>query len=264
MYERGSDQLHDLSYGSVYSASNGSANGSPNGYPSNGYAANGNSSNGYAANGHGSEDPMVWYRSPAGEETATQPAAGSSPNWYATPGNTTPSYAGTAYTGPSYDNTAYETAYPPAPQSSPATPAPAAAPDVTYDPATGIPLTADGFPYPMRNVAGRMAMVLGVFAILFTSILFPLFPVAFFFAIGAIVLGRRGRLRARYGFASNPGSAGGGFALGVISLVLVALWSALAAWLCFTYSAVDAKNCIQDTHNAPEAIHCLANVVDNT
>ncbi len=123
-------------------------------------------------------------------------------------------------------------------------------------------MPADAFVYPMRNVAGRMAMILGVFAILFTSVLFPLFPLAFFFAFGAIMLGRKGRLRARYGFASNPGSAGGGFALGVIAMVLAVVWTAASAWLFTTYSATDMKNCVQDTTSGAQAIHCIADVVD--
>jgi hypothetical protein len=250
MYERGSDQWQDVSYGSGAS------------YPTNGEQrangyGNGNGSV-FAANGSGNgattpDEPHVWYRSPSGEIPSVSTAY--DPNAYA------PAAAAPA----TYDATTFESAYAPAAtQSFPATPAaPAGVADVTtYDPATGLPMAGDAVIYPMRNVAGRMAMILGVVAILFTSVLFPLFPLAFFFAIGAIVLGRRGRLRARYGFASNPGSAGGGVALGVLAMVLVVIWSALTAWLCLTYSATDMKNCVQDTHNAAEAIHCVADVVD--
>jgi hypothetical protein len=250
MYERGSNQWHDLSYGSGASYPNGSSNGSYNG------AANG-------SNGSGPEH--VWYRSPAGEDTTAQtPAYPPAPAYpLSTPAYD--SYA-TAPAQPVYS--AYEAQYAPgATQSFPtqATPAASAAEVVdvtTYDPVTGLPMADGAVVYPMRNVAGRMAMVLGVFAILFTSVLFPLFPLAFFFAFGAIMLGRKGRLRARYGFASNPGSAGGGFALGVIAMVLAVIWTAAAALLFTSYSATDMKNCIQDTHNGPEAIHCIADVVD--
>lgn len=256
MYERGSNSWHDLSYGSVYSASNGSPNGSG--------SYNGAEQNGHT-NGYAPAEPLVQYRSPSGEDTSSRYAA------YAPPQNASPLYtpsdtAPTYDRASTYDSTSYESAYqssyaPASTQSMPAVAAPASTTDVTtYDPATGLP--ANDFVYPMRNVAGRMAMILGVFGILFTSILFPLFPVAFFFALGAIVLGRRGRLRARYGFASNPGSAGGGYALGVISMALVVVWSGLAAWLFMTYSANDLKNCVQDTHNAAEGIHCVADVVD--
>jgi hypothetical protein len=248
MYERGSDQWQDASYGSGASYPNGGeqrANGYGNGSV---FSANG-SVNGTPA----PEESHVWYRSPSGEIPAVQTAYEASP------------YAPTPSAPATYEATTFEAAYAPAPtQSFPAAPvAPAGVADVTtYDPATGLPMSGDGVIYPMRNVAGRMAMIFGVFAIIFTSVLFPLFPLAFFFAIGAIVLGRRGRLRARYGFASNPGSAGGGFALGVLAMVFVVIWSALTAWLCLTYSATDMKNCVKDTHNAPEAIHCIADVVD--
>jgi len=238
MYERGSDQWHDVSYrsGASYPTNgepraNGHLNGSANGYTNGSvFSANG-SANGSAT----PEEPHVWYRSPSGEIPAVQ-----------TPAYEPPTYAPSTSAPSTYDATTFESAYAPATQSFPATPAaPAGVADVTtYDPATGLPMAGDAIVYPMRNVAGRMAMILGVFA------------------IGAILLGRRGRLRARYGFASNPGSAGGGFALGVIAMVLVAVWSALTAWLCLTYSATDMKNCVKDTHNAPEAIHCFANVVD--
>ena len=229
----------------MHGSANGSANGYANGY-TNGYA------NGFG-NGTPAEDPHVWYRSPSGESPSV-------------PTSFEPSAHAPATNAPStYDATSFESAYAPAPtQSFPTTPAvPAGTADVTsYDPVTGLPRTGDPIVYPMRNVAGRMAMVFGVLAIVCTSVLFPLFPLAFFFAVTAIVLGRRGRLRARYGFASNPGAAGGGFALGVVAMVLVVLWSALATWLCLTYSATDMKNCVQDTHNAPEAIRCFADVVD--
>ena len=263
MYERGSDQWHDVSYGSGASYPNGGeqrANGygngsvfSANGY-TNGYAnsyANG-SPNGSANGTPPAEEPHVWYRSPSGEIPAVQTA------YEPAPYTTSPAAPST------YDTTTFESAYAAAAtQSFPTAPVAPGVADVTsYDPATGLPMAGDAVIYPMRNVAGRMAMILGVFAILFTSVLFPLFPLAFFFAIGAIILGRRGRLRARYGFASNPGSAGGGFALGVLAMVFVAIWSALTAWFCLTYSAVDTKNCVKDTHNAAEAIHCVANVVD--
>lgn len=227
MYERGSNQWHDP-YGPGASYNNGSGNGS--------------------AGGPGAEH--VWYRSPSGEEPQH------------------PMTQQPSYTPPSYEATTYEAAYAPATQAFPATPAyPAAAgapaPDVTvYDPATGLPMAGEPVVYPMRNLAGRMAMILGVVAILCTSVLFPLFPLAFFFGLGAIVLGRRGRLRARYGFASNPGSAGGGFALGIIAIVLAVIWTAAAAWLFTTYSASDLRDCIQDNTTAGAAISCIGAVVD--
>ena len=231
MYERGSNQWHD-SYGSGASFPTG-----PTSEP----------------RMNGAEH--VWYRSPSGEEPPAQfPAA-------------QPAYQ-PAYPQTPYEATTYEAAYAPATQSFPATPAPPAYPaapvaDVTvYDPATGLPMAGEPVVYPMRNVAGRMAMILGVLAILCTSVLFPLFPLAFLFGIGAIVLGRRGRLRARYGFASNPGSAGGGFALGIIAMVLAVIWTAAAAWLFSTYSATDLRDCVQDNTNAPNAIRCIADVVD--
>lgn len=269
MYERGSEQGNDRSYGSGSYPANGEprANGYANGSV---FTANG-SGNG-SANGAGNgaaapEEPHVWYRSPSGEIPSVPTSYEQNSHAASTPapgGHTPPAYAPATYAPSTYEATTYEAAYAPATtQSLPATPAAPGVADVTaYDPATGLPMAGDVVVYPMRNVAGRMAMILGVCAIVFTSILFPLFPLAFFFAIGAIVLGRRGRLRARYGFASNPGSAGGGFALGVVAMVLVVLWSALTAWLCLTYSANDMKNCVQDTHNAAEAIHCVADVVD--
>ncbi len=247
MYERGSNSWND-SYGSGASFGNGYG-------PANG-PANG------ASNGSGGEH--VWYRSPSGEEPPPQyPTGQYSTGQYPTAQQ--PAYP-QSYAPTGYEATTYEAAYAPATQSyAAAYPAayPAATPDVTaYDPATGLPLAGEPVVYPMRNVAGRMAMILGVFAILFTSVLFPLFPLAFFFGLGAVVLGRRGRLRARYGFASNPGSAGGGFALGVIAMVLAVLWTAAAAWLFTTYSATDLRDCIQDTRTGPEAIRCIADVVD--
>ena len=247
MYERGSNQWHD-SYGSGASYNNGYGNG--NG------SANG------AANGPGAEH--VWYRSPSGEEPqhpTTQQPMSQQPSYQ-------PAYTPPTYTPPAYEATTYEAAYPPATQSVPgipAYPAPAGAPtpDVTvYDPATGLPMAGEPVVYPMRNVAGRMAMILGVVAILCTSLLFPLFPLAFLFGFGAIMLGRRGRLRARYGFASNPGSAGGGFALGIIAIVLAVIWTAAAAWLFTTYSATDLRDCIQDNTTAGAAISCIGSVVD--
>lgn len=260
MYERGSEQWHDGSSGSGY----------PNGEPrANGYAngsvhtVNGSVNGAAGGSGAAPDEPHVWYRSPSGDAPATPDYSAYTTPGYPTPGYTTPGYTTPAYAPATYDATTYESAYAAPTQSFPATPAATAADVTSYDPATGLPMTDNAVVYPMRNAAGRMAMVFGVLAILFTSILFPLFPLAFFFAVGAIVLGRRGRLRARYGFASNPGSAGGGFALGVISMVGVALWSALAVWLCLTYSATDLKNCVSDTHNAPEAIRCVADVVDN-
>jgi hypothetical protein len=251
MYERGSEQWNDRSSGSGAPSP---ANGEPraNGYVNGSvFTANG-SANGSASGSAASEEPHVWYRSPSGEIPSV-------PTSYEQN-----SYAASTYAPSTYEATTYEAAYAPVATSPlPATPPAPGVADVTvYDPATGMPLAGTPVVYPMRNVAGRMAMILGVCAIVFTSILFPLFPLAFFFAIGAVILGRRGRLRARYGFASNPGSAGGGFALGVVAMVLVVLWSALTAWLCLTYSANDLKNCVQDTHNAPEAIHCVADVVD--
>lgn len=249
MYERGSNQWHD-SYGSGASYNNGYGNGSVNG------SANG------SANGSGAEH--VWYRSPSGEEPQypTQHPTGQQP--MPQQPSYQPAYTPPAYTPPTYEATTYEAAYAPA-QPSPAAPAyPAGtAADVTvYDPATGLPMAGEPVVYPMRNVAGRMAMILGVVAILCTSVLFPLFPLAFFLGIGAILLGRRGRLRARYGFASNPGSAGGGFALGIIAIVLAVIWSAAAAWLFTTYSATDLRDCIQDNTTAGAAISCIGTVID--
>ncbi|GAA0606952.1 hypothetical protein GCM10009547_06170 [Sporichthya brevicatena] len=269
MYERGSNSWND-SYGSGAWNSGGSTSGGDT-----------------RLNGSANGSEHVWYRSPSGDATPPAPAY--------TPQHTapipTPAYplASTGYDsytaapapapapagyGTTYDSTyeatTYESAYappstpayaPPATQTFPATPAPGVADVTAYDPVTGLPLTETGALYPMRNVAGRMAMILGVVAILFTSVLFPLFPLAFLFAIGAIVLGRKGRLRARYGFASNPGSAGGGFALGVIALVLATIWTAAAAWLFTAYSATDFKNCVQDTHTVAEGMHCMADVV---
>jgi hypothetical protein len=248
MYERGSDQWNSMSYGSGASYPVGGGEQRANGYGNGSVFAPNGAANGAAP----AEEPHVWYRSPSGEIPSVQTS-------YET------SYEPNAYAPSTYEATTFESAYAPAPtQSFPATPAaaPGVADVTTYDPATGLPLAGDAVVYPMRNVAGRMAMVLGVVAIIFTSVLFPLFPLAFFFALGAIVLGRRGRLRARYGFASNAGSAGGGFALGVLAMVFVVIWSALTAWLCLTYSATDMKNCVQDSHNAPEAIHCVADVID--
>lgn len=228
MYERGSDQWHD-SYGPGASNNNGYGNGS--------------------AGRPGAEH--VWYRSPSGEEPQHPGAQQPMPQQ--------PSYTPPSYTPPSYEATTYEAAYAPAHPAAAGAPAP----DVTvYDPATGLPMTGEPVVYPMRNLAGRMAMILGVVAILCTSGLFPLFPLAFFFGLGAIVLGRRGRLRARYGFASNPGSAGGGFALGIIAIVLAVIWTAAAAWLFTTYSASDLRDCIQDNTTAGAAISCIGAVVD--
>ena len=244
MYERGSNG-HDLSYGSGASYPDG-----------NDARMNGAGNGAYTDGGTNPGAEHVWYRSPSGEQ-APSPAYPPTPAY---PLSTGGSYE--PYAPASYEATTFESAYAPAPtQSIPVTPA--ATTDVTtYDPITGLPMTDGAIVYPMRNVAGRMAMILGVFAILFTSVLFPLFPLAFFFAFGAIMLGRKGRLRARYGFASNPGSAGGGFALGVIAMVLAVVWTAAAAWLFTTYSATDLQSCVTDAHNAAEGIHCVADVID--
>lgn len=269
MYERSSDQWHDLSYGSGVSYPGGEPrmNGTPN------TSSNG-SSNGSYANGSGPDH--VWHGSPSGENHTAQTAAQTPDPAYqppqpayappVTPAAAPPTYASPLYAEPAYS--AYEAPYAPGAtaslpvQHTPATTGPAEVVDVTtYDPVTGLPMADGAVVYPMRNVAGRMAMILGVFAILFTSVLFPLFPLAFFFGLGAILLGRRGRLRARYGFASNPGSAGGGFALGVISMVLAVIWTAAAAWLFTAYSATDLKDCVQDTSTGAAAIHCIADVV---
>jgi hypothetical protein len=258
MYERGSHQ-HDP-YGSAPSYNNGYGNG---------------------------VGEHVWYRSPSGEEGGAQHPAPQYPAQYSTgqnPGDQYPAgqypagqypagqypagqypagqYPAGQYSAGQYPaGDQYPTAQQPAAQAPLYQPAPVA--DVTtYDPATGLPMAGEPIVYPMRNVAGRMAMVLGVVAILFTSVLFPLFPLAFLFALGAIVLGRKGRLRARYGFASNAGSAGGGLALGVIAMVLAVLWTAASAWLFTTYSATDLRNCVEDNSTAGAAIRCIADVVD--
>ncbi len=257
MYERGSNSWND-SYGSGAWNSGGSTAGGDT-----------------RLNGSANGSDHVWYRSPSGE--ATPPAPAYAPQHTAP--IPTPAYplAPTGYdsytaappappAAATYEATTYESAYAPAyspeaTQTFAAAPAPGIADVTTYDPVTGLPLTETGALYPMRNVAGRMAMVFGVLSILFTSVLFPLFPLAFLFAVLAIVLGRKGRLRARYGFASNPGSAGGGFALGVIALILATVWTAAAAWLFTAYSATDFQNCVQDTHTVAEGMHCMADVV---
>ena len=238
MYERGSNQWHD-SYDSGASYPNGAAN--------------------------GPVAEHVWYRSPSGEGPTVQygqnPEQPQHPQQPQQPYPQQPAYQ-QPYAPPAYEAPTYEGSYAPATQSFPAVPATPAADVTTYDPATGLPMAGEPVVYPMRNVAGRMAMILGVFAILFTSVLFPLFPLAFLFGLGAVLLGRRGRLRARYGFANNPGSAAGGFALGVIAMVLAVIWTAAAAWLFTTYSATDLRNCVQDSSAGPEAIRCIADVVD--
>lgn len=116
--------------------------------------------------------------------------------------------------------------------------------------------------YPMRNTAGRAALWFGVLAILCSTLLFPLFPLALVFAIPAIVLGRRGRLRARYGFASNGGSASAAVALGTVAVVMATAFAALTAWLFVSYDLAAAQDCVTDSSRTSQAMRCLADVID--
>lgn len=200
------------------------------------YERNGNDSYGYGsgttfpgayseshpAAAAGEPAPQVWYRSPSGDAPSGQVAA--------SPVDVT--------AGPhSYD-----------PIADPA--------GAGFTPVEPEPL------YPMRNGAGRGALILGIGALICTTVLFVLFPLGIVLAITAIVLGRRGRFRARYGFASNGGSASAGVALGVAALLLGVCLTALTAWLASTYDVVAARDCVVDSSTGPQVIRCLADVVE--
>ncbi len=130
-----------------------------------------------------------------------------------------------------------------------------------YDSA-GLPVVNAPVLYPMRNVAGRVAIVLGVLAILCTTLFFPLFPLGMLFGVGAVVWGRKGHLRARYGFASNGGSASAGVAFGALALFLGLCFSAGTAYLFSAYDMTAAKDCVTGSSSGPQTLHCIADVVD--
>lgn len=197
MYERGSSDWSDLTYGSGAT-----------------YPGAETRVNGYAA----AAEPSVTYRSPSGED----PLLRAGPD--------------------AVDVTAY--------------------PHGSYDTAASLPAVDAPALYPMRNVAGRMSLILGCFAIACTTLLFPLFPLGILFGLGAIVLGRRGRVRARYGFASNGGSASAGVAFGVLAMLLGAVFTAGTAYLFTAYDMTAAKECVSGSTTSRDALYCIADVID--
>jgi hypothetical protein len=131
-----------------------------------------------------------------------------------------------------------------------------------YDTAASLPVPDAPVIYPMRNVAGRVAIVLGVLAILCTTLLFPLFPLGMLFGFGALYWGRKGHLRARYGFASNAGHAAGGVALGAVAVFLGVCFTAGTAYLFSAYDMTAAKDCVTASTSSHDALYCIADVLD--
>lgn len=131
-----------------------------------------------------------------------------------------------------------------------------------YGTAPSLPVADAPARYPMRNVAGRVGFVLGVLAILCTTLLFPLFPLGMLFGVGAVVWGRKGHLRARYGFASNGGRAAAGVAFGALALFLGVLFTAGTAYLFSAYDMTAAKDCVTGSTTSRDALYCIADVID--
>lgn len=116
--------------------------------------------------------------------------------------------------------------------------------------------------YPMRNRAGRAALILGCLALLCTTALFVLFPLGIILGITAIAAGRRGRFRARYGFASNGGSASAGVALGTAALLLGTCLAALTVALATSYDVDAARDCVNNSNSGPQVLRCIADVIE--
>lgn len=199
MYERGSGDWSNLSYGSGAT-----------------YPGPETRMNGFTP----VPDPQVWYRSPSGEAPVTDRVPDA-----------------VDITNPGY-------------------------PQGYYDTAANPPVVDAPVLYPMRNVAGRVGIVLGVLAILCTTLLFPLFPLGMLFGIGAVYWGRKGHLRARYGFASNGGSAAAGVAFGAFALFLGVCFTAGTAYLFSAYDMTAAKDCVTGSTSSHDALYCIADVID--
>lgn len=191
-------------------------------------------------------------------------AAGGYPSEHYTSGYEAPTYQATPYSGEQY-----------APQGAPAPlwyeagpgeasyGAPAVDLDASAVLVADVPtLDPDAMIYPMRNKAGTGALVLGVFALICTSLAFVLFPLGIIAAVWAIVLGRRGRFRARYGFASNGSAAATGLGLGIVALLFGMLLSAGTAWVATSYDVADFGDCVTGSTDTGGALRCAADVID--
>ena len=125
-----------------------------------------------------------------------------------------------------------------------------------YDPA---PRTPEGYPpaghetahngAPPRNGLGTAALVVGIFAVIF-GILF--FPLGFVLGVVGIGLGIAGRKRAKRGEATNGGAALAGLVLSIVG-VLIAI--AFAFFVGYIFSK--AEDCTKPGLSQSEQEQCL-------
>jgi hypothetical protein len=84
-----------------------------------------------------------------------------------------------------------------------------------------------GSPAP-RNGLGLAALVVGILSIVLGLV--PVFGVLGFLGVVAVILGIVGLSRVRKGLATNRGAALTGLVLGVLSVVLALVWTAVTIW----------------------------------
>jgi hypothetical protein len=115
-----------------------------------------------------------------------------------------------------------------------------------------------------HNRSGTAALVLGCLGLVCTGLLFLLFPIGLVLGLIAVVLGRRGRRRARYGLATNRASATAGLTLGLIAVLLGTLLSATTFWLIQRYDTGAMRDCVRNQQTFVDAGRCILDVVANS
>jgi hypothetical protein len=133
--------------------------------------------------------------------------------------------------------------------------------DLTPPPAPTPPAAARPVAY---NRPGTAALVLGCLGLVCTGLLFFLFPLGIVFGLIAVILGRKGRRRARYGLATNGAGATAGLTLGVVSLLLGSLLCAGTVWIVHRYDAGAIRDCVRNQQTAVDAGRCILDVVANS
>lgn len=113
-----------------------------------------------------------------------------------------------------------------------------------------------------RNGRGKAAITLGCLAVVCTGGLFFLFPLGILLAVGAVLFGRSARDRATWGGSTNGGTATAGLCLGLVALVLGALWTTAAVWVAQAYDAGALRDCVAEESTAVDAGRCVLDVID--
>jgi hypothetical protein len=102
---------------------------------------------------------------------------------------------------------------------------------------------------PPRNGAGTTALVLGILALIFTVLFFPIGLVLALFAIGFAMVGRS---RAKRGTATNRGAATTGMVLGVLSLIVGIMFAVISV---FAFQQI--RECIDPGMSQTEIRECI-------